>query len=419
MSLSASSFRDPTCCIEIDKGKLFRTIKPSYRPVYDQLITSGLYKQLVNDHLLIPHIEYFDKIYPEIVKTITYPYEWSFYQLKTAALKTLEILKLALANGLILKDASAFNIQYHKGHWLLIDTGSFDIYEEGQPWNAYGQFLRHFICPLVSFSYGDKNALKSLLMRLDGMPVEDASLPIRSWFNANNLLHIHSHKTKLSGSGGTMSKTRLYALIDNLYNYVKSIKYKPHGAWVDYEPDLEYTMRKHRVVDDWLPRIHGGFLLDIGTNNGDYANIADLRSYEVIGIDREHDCVNLPHDWLTLNVDITNPTPAIGWANKERQSFLERVKPDTVMVLAVLHHICIGNNVPLKMVAETMAQITGKDLIMEWVDGSDPNSQKIGKGRIYPRYDFSEYLDAFAAYFNFYGKEELTECRSLCHWRKR
>ena len=90
---------------------------------------------------------------------MNYPYEWSFNQYKEAALLTLKIQKFALENGFSLKDASAFNVTFHKGEMVFIDTFSFDFYTENQPWRAYKQFISHFFGPLLLAKY---NGLESL-----------------------------------------------------------------------------------------------------------------------------------------------------------------------------------------------------------------------------------------------------------------
>ena len=122
-------------------------------------------KQLITREWLVPHTEITeyhqdlppDKIIikPERIPFISYPYEWSFSQLKDAARLTLQIQKFALEKGLSLKDCSAYNIQFFRGRPILIDTLSFERYREGEPWAAYRQFCQHFLAPLALISYTD------------------------------------------------------------------------------------------------------------------------------------------------------------------------------------------------------------------------------------------------------------------------
>ncbi len=146
----AGSFRDPSGFLFERDGVLYRQVEPSYRESYELLTEGGLYHELVGSGLLIPHEEVslelaaapsaYRVIRPEPVAFISYPYSWSFSQLKDAALTTLAIQRAALNRGMALKDASAYNIQFHEGRPVLIDTLSFERYVEGEPWVAYRQF---------------------------------------------------------------------------------------------------------------------------------------------------------------------------------------------------------------------------------------------------------------------------------------
>ena len=161
---------------------LYRQINQEYRQDYETLIKSGLYERLIKDHLLISHEEVIvppaepQKVYkviqPEIVGFISYPYEWCFSQLKDAALTTLAIQKIALDYGMCLKDASAYNIQFHEGRPILIDTLSFEIYSEGNPWVAYRQFCQHFLAPLTLMAYRDVRLSQLMRIYIDGIPLD-------------------------------------------------------------------------------------------------------------------------------------------------------------------------------------------------------------------------------------------------------
>ncbi len=120
-----ASFRDPSGFLFFEKDKLYRQVNLDYQKHYEKMMESGLYKALVDRHLLIPHeevnIDPVEKslaylvIRPERIPFISYPYEWSFSQFKDAALATLEIEMLALEKGMTLKDASVYNIQFLDG----------------------------------------------------------------------------------------------------------------------------------------------------------------------------------------------------------------------------------------------------------------------------------------------------------------
>ena len=143
-----SSFRDPSGFLFKKGDKVIRQVNQVYKEDYDLLMSSGLYDSLTNKKFLIPHKEiedegqgdYYKIIEPEQLRYISYPYEWSFSQLKDAALLTMDIQVEAMKNGMCLKDASAYNVQFHNGRPIFIDTLSFTRYLEGQPWMAYRQF---------------------------------------------------------------------------------------------------------------------------------------------------------------------------------------------------------------------------------------------------------------------------------------
>jgi len=211
------SFRDPSGFIFYREDTLFRQINHSYAAEYSLLMQSGLYQKLVEENLLVRHTEAsvlpLHKelshiiIQPERISFISYPYEWSFSQLKDAALATLRIQLLALEYGITLKDASAYNIQFEAGQPILIDTLSFERYEAGRPWVAYQQFCRHFLAPLSLMAQVDIGLSALLQNHIDGLPLDVTSrlLPRRSRLNFGLLTHIHLH----AGSQKTHASSKI------------------------------------------------------------------------------------------------------------------------------------------------------------------------------------------------------------------
>lgn len=404
-----SSFRDPAGQVLIENGEYIRRISLNYLPEYQRLMSSGLYDRLIKDGLLLPHTEIDEQtLKPEQLWFVSYPYEWCFNQLKQATLVTLEIAKIALDYNMMLKDASAYNIQYYKGKWLLIDTLSFETYREGTFWEAYGQFLRHFYLPLALAAYRSPNLIKELGLYLDGIPLQYGAslLPIRSMFNPRVLLHLHAHRLRtLSNSNGArVSKISLIILIEHLKHNIECLKYKPKSDWTNYDETSPYTLSKVNIIKRLLSELTPNTLCDIGANTGRYSQIALGYKHKVIAIDREHDCIEqisqTSDNILPLVVDFTNPSPAIGWANMERKSFLDRTKFDTVMALALIHHVCLSNNVPLEKVADVLARMTKRVLIVEFIPSEDPKAQLLAKGRVFPRYDLETFTKAFSKHFN-------------------
>lgn len=403
----SSSFRDPDGFLFEKDGKLYRQVNNSYKADYDSLMDSGLYAKLTSANLLIPHaeVEHWENsdaykiIAPEIIPFISYPYEWSFSQFKDAALHTLKVQKTALKHGLSLKDASAYNIQFKDGKPIFIDTLSFEKHKENTPWKAYKQFCQHFLAPLALMSYKDIRLSQLMIRYIDGIPLDlaNALLPIKAKLNPSLFMHISLHsksqkhfENKTLDKEPQMNHYNLLALLDSLYSCVKNLKFKCDSTeWGEYYSFTNYTDSaaecKRQTIEDYLDTIQPETLWDLGANNGAYTRIASTRGINTVAFDIDEIAVeknyiaikkNNEKNILPLLLDLTNPSPAIGWANAERPSFAQRALPDAVMALALIHHISISNNVPFDRVAQFLSKL-GRHLIIEFVPKSDSQVQKL------------------------------------------
>ena len=220
---------------------------------------------------------------------ISYPYEWSFGQLKDAALATLSIQKRALKAGMSLKDASAYNIQFVRGKATLIDTLSFEIYKEGQPWVAYRQFCQHFLAPLALMALKDVRLNQLLRVYIDGVPLDLASelLPWRTRLNFGLLTHIHLHagaQKRYSGEevksrGGSMSKQAMTGLIDSLDSTVRNwigSRAAPNGEIITTSriiPMRPSSIRSNSSVNG-RSAFSRRMIWDLGANNGVFSRVA-------------------------------------------------------------------------------------------------------------------------------------------------
>ncbi|HYN88337.1 MAG TPA: hypothetical protein VER55_07395 [Ardenticatenaceae bacterium] len=447
----AASFRDPSGFVFRHAGTLYRQVNQSYAPEYDCLMASGLYQNLVEAGLLIPHEEVsldlasngsaFKVLRPVPVPFISYPYEWSFGQLKDAALATLRIQRRALRHGMTLKDCSAYNVQFYNGKPILIDTLSFERYQEGQPWVAYRQFCQHFLAPLALMSYGDVRLGQLLRVYIDGIPLDLASglLPWRTYLVPSLLLHIHLHarsqrrysaaaaRVSLPGSG--FSQRAFLGLLDGLKSAVHRLHWSPEKtSWAAYYADLhEYSdeagRHKREVVTALLERVQPATLWDFGANTGLYSRIASERGISTLAFDFDPGCVELSYraagehgdaNLLPLVLDLTNPSPGIGWAHTERASLMERGPAGMVLALALIHHLAIANNVPLARIAEFFAA-AGESLVVEFVPKSDSQVQKLLAHRrdIFDDYNQHCFEQAFVAFFTIEDKVRL---RSSDRW---
>ena len=377
-SMISSSFRDPSGFLFFRDGSLYRQINTVYKEHYNHLTISGLYRNLVDSELLVPHTEAdiqharpdraYKIIKPELISFISYPYEWCFSQLKDAALITLKIQKKALDFGMTLKDCSAYNIQFTGAKPVLIDTLSFEIYNEGDPWVAYRQFCQHFLAPLAMMSYRDIRLNQLLRIYIDGIPLDLASslLPFHTRFKFSLLSHIHFHsKSQKYFSDKTVNTRKLQisrrsflGIIDSLESAIRKMKWKAQGTeWSDYYSDTNYSSNaletKKLFVAEFLGKTKAKAVWDLGANIGMFSRMAGEKGIPVISFDIDPaaveknylECVRKGEvNVLPLLLDLTNPSPGIGWENQERMSLIDRGPVDTVIALALIHHLSISNN---------------------------------------------------------------------------
>lgn len=431
----SGSFRDPDSFVYRREGTLYRQLNPGYQAHYDQLISSGLYDELVQRGLLVAHQEVaaelaatggaYKVIAPRPLPFISYPYEWCFSQLKDAALATLEIQKLALAQGMTLKDCSAYNVQFDRGRPVFIDTGSFEILAEGSPWTAYRQFCQHFLAPLALMARKDIRLGQLSRIHMDGVPLGMAAslLGPRSWVSPALMLHIQLHarmQTRYqdtpikAGANRRMSKQAVEGLVSSLQRAVEGLTWTPAGTeWGDYYSATNYSddafEAKRQIVSDMLAAAAPRTVWDIGANTGIFSRVAAGHAELTLSIDGDPAAVEKNYrqvrgqgetSVLPLLVDLTNPSGCIGWANTERASLADRGPADTVLALALIHHLAISNNTPFPMLADYFASISRR-LIIEFVPKSDSQVHRLLASRedVFPHYDQPSFETEFSRQF--------------------
>ena len=439
-----ASFRDPDGFVFQYQGEIYRQINRSYSGHYNVLMKSGLYADLVESGILIPHNEVpinplnkensFKIILPEQIHFVSYPYEWCFSQLKAAALTTLAIQKHALRFNMCLKDSSAFNIQFHNGRPLLIDTLSFEKYREGDPWIAYRQFCQHFLAPLALIAYRDVRFGRMLQLYVDGIPLDLVSkiLPRKTYASPGLLFHIHFHaKAQLRYADQAIDKAKinrrvskqsLLGLINNLEKSIQKLRLtSPHTEWENYYDTHSYSEgsieHKKQIIASYLERIKPRNVWDLGANVGFFSRIASNQGIPTLAFDMDHGVVERNYREiierneqmiLPLVMDLTNPTPSIGWQNEERLSLLKRGPADLIFALALIHHIAIANNVPLEQIANFFSRL-GKWVVVEFVPKQDDQVKRLLKSRvdIFPNYNREQFEFTFKNYFNIVDKVKI------------
>jgi hypothetical protein len=418
------SFRDPYGAVLRTPDGVIRQVHTSYRPHYDHLIGSGLYAALVSAGLMVPHEEIpsptaladvsYKIIKPRQIPFISYPYEWSFGQLKAAALATLDIQARALDFGMSLRDASAYNIQFADGVPVLIDTLSLEMHVPRQPWVAYRQFCEHFLAPLALIALRDHRLRGLLAHHIDGIPLDLAVslLPPTARLRPSLLMHLYAHArsqrrwttrpmARTSGSA-SFGEAAFRGLIDSLRRAVGRLTWRPRAtAWLTYYDDAASYSRqalahKRAVVGRFLDELRPDVVWDLGANTGAFSRLATERGCRTIAFEADPACVEAMQEivaaggeprLLPLVMDLTNPSPGLGWAHRERDSLVARGPADVVFALAVLHHLAIGNNVPLTLITQFLAEI-GRFVVLEFVPRQDPQAQRLLASR---RHDFPDY----------------------------
>lgn len=440
------SFRDPSGFIFEREDVLYRQVNERYAGDYDHLMESGLYERLVASGLLVSHEEVARSLAPDPgahkvlrparIPFISYPYEWCFSQLRKAALATLEIQRIALEHEMVLKDASAFNIQFVGTRPVLIDTLSFERYDEGTPWVAYHQFCRHFLAPLELMARTDVRLSRLFASFLEGIPLGLASrlLPKRSWASLGCLVHLHLHArsvTRFSDSRGERTPKRRRVSRRGLEGIIASLESSARKAgwnrqpteWADYEESHAYAdesrATKELVVREYLARLKPRVVWDLGSNTGAFSRMAASEAELVVSLDSDPGAVEKnfgaledggPSSVLPLCVDLANPTPGLGWGGAERLPLVDRGPADALLALALVHHLAIGGNVPFELLAEGFSRM-GSSLVIEFVPKDDPQVKRLLRSRedIFDAYTEANFRDRFSVHFAILDRRPLPE----------
>jgi hypothetical protein len=352
---------------------------------------------------------------------------------------------MALDHGMILKDASAYNLQFVDGTWKLIDTLSFEIYKEGEPWVAYKQFCQHFLAPLALMSYRDLRLNLMSRLFIDGIPLDVAAglLPFRTKLNFGLLTHIHLHaRTQARYAGkevkrdeveGKISEKALKGLLDSLRNTVKGLGVRISGTeWADYYDATNYSEKafeeKKAIIGRFVDQVEPDEVWDLGANNGEFSRIASDRGIYTLAFDIDPNAISKAYiqvrkdretNLLPLVMDLTNPSPGLGWAHKERQSLLDRGPVPMAFALALVHHLAISNNVPLPKLAHFFSEVC-ENLVIEFVPKSDSQVKRLLTSRLDIFDDYTEegFEAAFKTQFKILDKVSVPESERTLYLMK-
>lgn len=448
----AGSYKDPSGFVFMANNIICRQVNQVYATRYDHLMQSGLYEALTAKHWLVPHSElkenlthtdnWYKTLLPEPIHFISYCYEWTGSQLRDAGILTLLIMRKAMEHGMILKDATPYNVQFHNGRPVFIDTLSFEMYDETKPWIAYRQFCECFLYPLLLEKYTGISTHHWLTMHPDGIPATMVAslLPFKSRFNAGVSLHVFlpasvAKKVRASDSKAIQfNRQKMLNLLQHLEDILrKTGESKTATTWSNYYDETilgqEYLKAKEEIFRKMMAESEAETALDLGANNGYFSRILAEGNRQVIATDFDHICIYHLHaqtkkekirNILPLVLDIANPSAAGGFNNTERPAFHQRIRTELVTALALIHHLAISKNIPLYDLAAWFHGIA-PELIIEFPDKQDEKVQLLLSNRedIFDNYSEAGFEAAFLPWFEIRQKARIPGTHRVLYSMKR
>ncbi|MGA9058307.1 MAG: class I SAM-dependent methyltransferase [Terriglobia bacterium] len=407
--------------IEAEKTDLLED--PSIAQIY-----AGLHGESILEHERIP--------FP------SFPYEWAPEMLHAAARLTLDLAIDLLPEGLGLKDATPYNILFRGPRPVFIDILSLEPRDAGDAvWLAYAQFVRTFVLPLLASRYFGLTLARSLFTCRDGLEPEEVyrwlspfqrlrppffslvSLPV--WLGKRHSEDDTSIYGKRILPDPEKARFILRALLEGLQRTLDSVAPKTiTSTWSRYmEMSGSYNAGqfaiKERFLQQCLDEYAPKSVLDVGCNTGHFSLLAARTGARVVAIDYDPTVVGRVWcraqaedlDVLPMIVDLTRPTPGAGWQNREWPSFLDRARGafDTVLMLAVVHHMCVTERVPLQQIVDLLAEVTSDLLVIEFVAPEDAMFRRLVRGReeLYRGLNAAVFEDAFRQRFEIVRWQEV------------
>lgn len=333
------------------------------------------------------------------LKLLTYAYEWSFEMLKDAAILQLDLLREGLAEDVMCKDATPFNIQFDGTKPVFIDVGSFEQYRAGDPWYGFQQFRQLFLNPLLFQAYKEVPFQPWLRGDIDGIPTPIANKVLsgmkRHWKGMWSYVVMPAMleqrmagterdvKSDLRAAG--FNKDLVMVNIEKLAKLVPQIEWKASASvWSDYSERGHYTDDDLARKSEFVEKVSGlatrHLVWDIGSNDGHFSRIAAEHAELVLALDGDHLVIDTLYkrlrqegrrDIVPLVMDIADPSPGLGWRGNERLPFVERAKPDLVLALAVIHHVAITSLVPLGEFVDFLGDLDA-EVVLEFPTPEDP-----------------------------------------------
>jgi hypothetical protein len=411
--IEPGSFRDRTARIFYHDGKIFRGLTETALKEWQALSATSFYRRFSSSGAIVPteqrnlssipfgssNEQWAGVLEHEKLPFISYPYEWSFEMLRDAALLQLDLVLAGLDEGIGLKDASAYNVQWRGVTPVFVDVASFYTRTEGEPWIGYRQFCQMFLYPLLLQAYRDVPFQPWMRGNIDGMDAEVCLnlLSARDYLRGGVLAHVYLQAKAQKAYNSTTRDVRadlnkagfdrriIKANAERLRALVAGLQWKPkQSTWSDYLKCGHYEASDAAQKRDFVSTVASSrdwkMAWDIGCNVGVFSRIVAGRARTVVAMDADHLAVDKLYlalkservtNILPLVVNVTDPSPNLGWRNMERKCINERGQPDLVLALALIHHVVIGGNIPLAEFVQWLRDLGG-DLVIEFVTRKDP-----------------------------------------------
>lgn len=391
------SFRDPASHIVVDDDRVLRLLDERGLAGWRSLLASDFFAKATADGRLVPTKEIdgagFDASgaleHPKI-PFISYPYEWTFSMLRDAALLQLDLLESALQEGLTIKDATPFNIQFVDGKPMFIDVGSFEEYTPGEPWIGYRQFTRQFLFPLMMRAWAGVPFQPWLRGNMEGPTAADmkALLPRSARSRPTAMMHVSLQarmEEQMSGAAvrnelktAGFSAELILTNVRKLQKTIAGLTWDGSGeGWVEYD-QCTHVGRDRETKGEFLrtalERNRPTRVLDLGANDGYFSEIATSSGATAVAVDGDEQVLDA---WYTRGTtvslalsDLTNPSPAQGWAGVERPALVDRADPGLVVAYGLIHHLIYSASIPPATVVDWLASF-GCPVVVEFVSPED------------------------------------------------
>lgn len=457
--LEPGSFRDRAGAVFYRSGKVLRHITPSYAEEYERARDTGTIDELIANGRLVgttevSHTANADGHSYEVehsrIPYISYPYEWPFALLKSAALFHLELQEWLLQRGFILRDASAYNVQFQGVKPIFIDLLSIGTYQEGIYWLGHRQFCEQFLNPLLLRSKAGIAHNEWYRGRLEGISTADLrrALPFRKKLSLNVLTQVVLSDILQTGSEKQnekptpnktltkpLPKTAYGSMLASLRSWITTMRPagksdKNWGAYANFRNYTDETLeQKSRFVAEFCQNTRPETIFDIGCNTGEFSQIA-LKSgaTRVIAFDYDQDCLDQAYaratsadlNLLPLYLDAANPSPNQGWQQSERKGFMERSSADGLLALAFEHHLAIGRNVPLDRLIDWLLAIAPCGVV-EFIDRADSKIQQMLSTRedIFQDHNLQNFDQLISQRARIIKRERLSSSHRYIYWYER